>query len=413
MGVATAAAFQWATLGALLVAVGAVLLLRERIARLEAALSAHAGPDALTGLATRQELEERLAAELERAIRAGRPLAILVIDLDWFKQFNDRFGRSAGDRALAQVAGALQRATRASDLVARLGGEEFAGLAPETDAREGLVLAERLRAEVGMSFARDPEGMTVSCGVASFPEHGVTAAELLHAADRALHDAKERGRDRSAVAREAAADELEGERPPLEEANRLTSLLSLAEAVDRRKGAPVNSRRVARYAAIIAGALDLPEEEIERIEVAALLRDIGEVGISESILAKAGPLTDEERAEVERHPEIGARIAGAAQLGRVGEWILTHHERPDGTGYPRGLSAGQTPIEARILAVADAYGAMTAKRPYRRAFSPQRARAELQARAGTQFDHEVVETFLSLDGDLGGDPSTRPAARSA
>ena len=136
------------------------------------------------------------------------------------------------------------------------------------------------------------------------------------------------------------------------------------------------------------------------MRVAALLRDVGEVGVAESILAKAGPLTDDERAEVRRHPEIGARIVGAAQTGRVGEWILTHHERPDGGGYPRGLSDHQIPLEGKIVAVADAYAAMTAARAYRRPFSPKRAVAELQARAGSQFDHEVVEAFLSLPGEL-------------
>jgi HD-GYP domain-containing protein (c-di-GMP phosphodiesterase class II) len=127
---------------------------------------------------------------------------------------------------------------------------------------------------------------------------------------------------------------------------------------------------------------------------------VGEVGVAESILNKPGALEPRERMEVERHPEIGARIVGAAQPGRVGEWILTHHERPDGRGYPRGLREHQIPLEGRIVAVADAYAAMTAERPYRRRFSDHRARAELQARAGTQFDHDVVAAFLELDGDL-------------
>jgi diguanylate cyclase len=153
-----------------------------------------------------------------------------------------------------------------------------------------------------------------------------------------------------------------------------------------------------------------------RVRIAALLRDVGEVGVAESILNKPAPLTDEEWRELERHPEIGARIVGAAQLGRVGEWILTHHERPDGRGYPRGLRDHQIPLEGQILAVADAYGAMTVARPYRPPFTAKRARAELQARAGSQFDHEVVETFLSIDGhfqpDGGGEAAERDATTS-
>jgi two-component system cell cycle response regulator len=243
--------------------------------------------------------------------------------------------------------------------------------------------------------------MTISCGVASFPVHGITSGELLHAADRALYEAKESGRDRSIVFKQAGTEGVERERVAIERTSpRLASLVSLAEAVDRRKGSPSNSRRVARYAEALARSLNLPEEEVERVRIAALLRDVGEVGVAESILNKDGPLDSRERTEVERHPEIGARIVGAAQLGRVGEWILTHHERPDGQGYPRGLREHQIPLEGRIVAVADAYAAMTADRPYRRPFSPHRARAELQARAGTQFDHDVVEAFLGLDGEL-------------
>jgi diguanylate cyclase (GGDEF)-like protein len=395
-------ALKWAVATGTLFAVGVLMTaLRGQMERMLTELGAAARTDSLTGLANRRELEGRFAAELERSTRGGRPLAILVLDLDWFKEFNDRFGHAAGDRALVQLADALRRATRTSDVVARLGGEEFAVLAPETDEHEGYQLAERLRAGVRAAFARQPEKMTVSCGVASFPVHGITAGELLHSADRALYEAKEAGRDRSIVFRHVGAPADDDEPSAVERISpRLASLVSLAEAVDRRKGSPANSRRVARYAERLARSLNLPEEEVERVRIAALLRDVGEVGVAESILNKPEPLNDEERRELERHPEIGARIVGAAQLGRVGEWILTHHERPDGGGYPRGLHEQQIPLEGRILAVADAYAAMTADRPYRRRFSPKRAKAELQARAGSQFDHDVVESFLSLNGDV-------------
>jgi diguanylate cyclase (GGDEF)-like protein len=395
----------WAMVTGTLMVVGVLMItLRDQVERLVSQLAAAARTDSLTQLANRRELEDRFAAELERSTRTARPLSILVLDLDWFKEYNDRFGHSAGDRALVMLAEALRRATRTSDVVARLGGEEFGVLAPETDEAEAFLLAERLRAEVRTAFARETEKMTISCGVASFPVHGITSGELLHAADRALYEAKESGRDRSVVFKQAGAEGAEREKVAIERTSpRLASLVSLAEAVDRRKGSPANSRRVARYAEALARSMNLPEEEVERVRIAALLRDVGEVGVAESILNKDGPLDPRERTEVERHPEIGARIVGAAQLGRVGEWILTHHERPDGQGYPRGLREHQIPLEGRIVAVADAYAAMTADRPYRRPFSPHRARAELQARAGTQFDHDVVEAFLQLDGELEGE----------
>ncbi|MEK6327107.1 MAG: diguanylate cyclase [Actinomycetota bacterium] len=398
-------ALKWVLATGSLFVVGILITaLRDQMERMLTELGAAARTDSLTGLANRRELEHRFAAELERSTRGGRSLAILVLDLDWFKEFNDRFGHAAGDRALVQLGEALRRGTRTSDIIARLGGEEFAVLAPETDEQEGYRLAERLRAEVRATFARQQEKMTVSCGVAGFPVHGITTGDLLHSADRALYEAKEAGRDRSVLFRHAAAPAEDVDEPAIEQTSpRLASLVSLAEAVDRRKGSPANSLRVAGYAERLAHGLNLPEEEVERVRIAALLRDVGEVGVAESILNKPSPLSEEERRELERHPEIGARIVGAAQLGRVGEWILSHHERPDGSGYPRSLREHQIPLEGRILAVADAYAAMTADRPYRQRFSPKRARAELQARAGSQFDHDVVAAFLALLGEPSGE----------
>jgi diguanylate cyclase (GGDEF)-like protein len=396
------AALNWTIAsGTLLVAATVMAALGAQVVQLVSQLDAMARTDSLTGLASRRVFEERFTAELKRSARTGRALSILLLDLDWFKEFNDRFGHNAGDRALILLAEALRRGARSGDVVARLGGEDFAVLAPEIDEREGLVLAERLRAEVGAAFAREPAHLTISCGVASFPAHGSTSGELLQGADRARYEAKEAGRDRSVISGDAHGPGTEPERVGTERATpSLTPLISLAEAVDRRKGSPANSRRVARYAEQLARTLNLPEEDVGRVRVAALLRDVGEAGVAESILGKAGPLTDEERDELRRHPETGARIVGAAHIGRVDEWILTHHERPDGSGYPRGLSDHQIPLEGKILAVADAYAAMTAARPYRRPFSSKRALAELQARAGSQFDHEVVEAFLSLTGEL-------------
>ena len=176
LGDATVPALKWAVATGTLLVVGTLITaLQSQMERTLTQLGAAARTDSLTGLANRRELEQRFAGELERSTRGGRPLSILVLDLDWFKEFNDRFGHAAGDRALVQLAEALRRATRTSDVVARLGGEEFAVLAPETDEREGYLLAERLRAEVKATFAREPEKLTVSCGVASFPVHGITA----------------------------------------------------------------------------------------------------------------------------------------------------------------------------------------------------------------------------------------------
>jgi diguanylate cyclase (GGDEF)-like protein len=359
-------------------------------------------------LSNRREFEENFARELERSTRTGQPLGLAVLDLDWFKEVNDLLGHVAGDRALRLLAEVLRRETRGIDTVARLGGEEFAVLAPEAGEEEVFRLAERLRREVKTAFADHAKPLTVSCGVASFPATGGTSSDLIRAADRALYAAKDLGRDRSVTYR-AGETEIafpDSARQPERTSSRLPSLVALADAMDRRKGSPGHSRLVGRYAEAVARALGLDEADVERVALAGLLHDVGTVGISESTLAKKGPLTNEEWIEIRRHPEIGARIVGTADLEGVGEVILAHHERPDGHGYPFGLEAGEIPLAAQIVAVADAYAAMTADRSYRPGIPPEDALEELSAHAGTQFIPRVVDAFAALDGELRGELET-------
>ena len=183
----------------------------------------------------------------------------------------------------------------------------------------------------------------------------------------------------------------------------LATVIALAEALDiRDTGTGQHSHTVARYAELMARELGLEEERLERVRLAGVLHDIGKIGISDRVLTKPGPLDKSEWQEMYTHPEIGARLLSRPEFADLREWILAHHERPDGLGYPRGLRADQIPIEARILAVADAYEAMTADRCYRAALGEAAARAELEGGAGTQFDAAVVAAFLrALD-------STRP-----
>ncbi|MGH2991716.1 MAG: HD-GYP domain-containing protein, partial [Solirubrobacterales bacterium] len=358
--------------------------------------------DALTGLSNRREFDENFVRELERSTRSGKPLGLAVLDLDFFKEVNDVLGHAAGDRALRKLADVLRSETRAVDTVARLGGEEFAVLAPEAGEEGTLLLAERLREKVKAAFAGDAKPLTISCGIASFPATGGTAADVVRAADRALYSAKDLGRDRSVVYRadesETAGAEAQEARPG--RANRLPALVALAEAMDQRKGSPSHSRLVGRYAEALAQELGLSEAEVERVGLAGLLHDIGTVGISESTLTKKGPLSAEEWAEIRKHPEIGARIVGTANLEGVGEMIIAHHERPDGEGYPFGLKLEEIPIGAQIVAIADAYAAMTATRSYRDDVDSATALDELEAQSGTQFAPELVDAFVSLDGQL-------------
>jgi diguanylate cyclase (GGDEF)-like protein/putative nucleotidyltransferase with HDIG domain len=381
--------------GTLLVAGVLMVLLRVHVERLVTRLASDAGTDPLTGLSNRRAFEDAFARELERSTRTGQPLGLVVLDLDWFKEVNDMLGHLAGDRVLQQLADVLQRETRGIDTVARLGGEEFAVLAPSAGEEEALRLAERLRREVKVAFADHAKPLTISCGIASFPSIGGSSGDVIRAADRALYAAKDLGRDRSVTYRPGETEIAFPDSARLggRFSARLPSLVALAEAMDRRKGSPGHSRLVGRYSEELARRLGLVDAEVEKAALAGLLHDIGTVGISEATLVKQGALGPEEWAEIRKHPEVGARIVSSADLEGIGEVIHAHHERPDGNGYPLGLSGDEIPLAARIVAVADAYAAMTADRSYRAAIGGEAALAELRAHAGTQFDTELVEAF--------------------
>jgi diguanylate cyclase (GGDEF)-like protein len=400
------AVIHWAvTNGALIVAGALIGMQRAHTRRVVRRLADDARRDTLTGLLNRRGFEELFDTELERARRTNGQLAVIVADLDRFKGLNDRFGHPAGDAALARVGQILQTAKRRIDVAARIGGEEFAVILPSSDHHAAYILAERMRREVRQTFASDPSGLTVSLGVACFGIHGTSTDALVKNADQALYAAKRLGRDRSVVYSEDIAGALlavEGQPADGDHELHHKTVLALAEVIDGRDhGSSEASQRVGRYAASIAEALGLPDSVIERVRFGGIVHDIGKIGIPDDILAKPGWLTAEDWNEVERHPEIAARILRGANFEDVSSWVHAHHERLDGSGYPRGLDGEQIPLEARILAVADAYEAMRSNRSYRPALTSTAARAELQRCAGTQFDERVVAAFVELlDGGL-------------
>jgi diguanylate cyclase (GGDEF)-like protein/putative nucleotidyltransferase with HDIG domain len=375
---------------------GLALHQRRRIRKLRARISDAARTDPLTGLLNRRALEEMLDLELERATRAGRPLSVIVGDLDSFAVVNERQGHAAGDSALQLVAADCLKWKRRIDQAARVGGEEFALLLPETDERGSFIAAERLRRATHRSFADAPVPLTISFGVASSPAHGTDAVSLLRAADRAVAAAKDLGGDRTVIYSDEVARTLAQSGGRADSQLQLATVVALAEALDiRDTGTGQHSQTVGRYAELMARELGFEEEHVERVRLAGVLHDIGKIGISDSVLSKPGPLDAEEWQEMHTHPEIGARLLSRPEFDDLRAWILAHHERQDGVGYPYGLSGDDIPVEARILAVADAYEAMTAERVYRPALGGQLARAELEAGAGSQFDGEVVAAFLA------------------
>jgi diguanylate cyclase (GGDEF)-like protein len=368
---------------------------RGRIDALVASLDDAARTDPLTGLLNRRAFEQLFEDELERAHRSNGRLSVLLGDLDGFKGVNDRFGHDAGDGVLRQVAQDMLKWKRRVDTPARIGGEEFSLLLPETDERGAFLVAERLRRATHRSFAEDPLGVTISFGVATFPDHGQDLRALMRAADRALYAAKDLGKDRTAIYSPEVARVLARASGSQGGDLQLAPLMSLAEALDvRDTGNAVHSRAVGRYARITAVELGLGPERVERVRVAGMLHDVGKIGVSDPVLVKTGPLGEDDWRELRTHPEIGAQLLSRPELADLRSWVLAHHERPDGTGYPSGLSGDEIPLEARILAVADAYEAMTRDRVYRGALGREAAREELRAGAGSQFDRTVVDAFL-------------------
>jgi diguanylate cyclase (GGDEF)-like protein/putative nucleotidyltransferase with HDIG domain len=394
------AQLKWLMLtGGLFVSGVIVGLLRSRAEQLVGQLSTAASIDVLTGLPNRREFDTKLRHELARAKRVRIEFGLVILDLDRFQPINDSAGHHAGDLLLEQVSRLMSQEVRESDTLARLGGDEFAVLVPEAAQVDTYLLAERLRGRVRETLEDGGNGLTISAGVAIFGRHGSTAQELIAAAEQALLAAKRLGRDRTVIfSDEVASNLLElGLGAANELPTSLETILSLAELVDvNQMGSARHSQVVGRYAEAMGEKIGLYPDDVQRLRLAGILHDVGKIGVRGSILAKPGPLTDAEMDEMRTHPEIGARIARNAGLSDIALWISAHHERPDGRGYPLGLSEGEIPLEARILAVGDAYEAMTNDRAYRSAMNEPKARAELRRNAGSQFDERVVEAFLSL-----------------
>ncbi len=391
----------WATTMGTLGTVGLlVAFARDRLNILIAKLSDAARRDPLTQLLNRRGFSEVFDVELERARRTEQGLSVVVGDLDGFKQINDRFGHAAGDEALHRVGQAILRGKRSWDSAARVGGEEFAVLAPDTDEHGAYIVAERLRTAVEDEFEDADVGpLTASFGIVSFPVHAQTAEGLLQAGDQALYAAKRLGRNRSVISSAevpgilARTSRAGRDEPQVE----LGTLLTLAEALDvRDSGSSTHCRRVGRYAELIARELGLPPDAVERVRLAGILHDVGRVGMPDELVEKTGPLSEREWELVRSHPEIGARMLDTTDYAEIGQWILAHHERPDGAGYPAGRKSGEVPIEGAILGAADAYEAMTAERPYRAQLEPEAASEEMRREAGRQFDERVVDALLRV-----------------
>ncbi len=396
-------------------------LLATAIASIDerATLAAQASTDPLTGLANRRSLHERLAAEVARSQRHGGILSVAVLDIDHFKEVNDFGGHESGDTVLVQVAGCLESQARAEDILGRFGGDEFAWVMPETTREQALVAVERARRLIAMTISR-PQRITVSAGIC---DTNVTAhsAELINHADGALYWSKVHGRNRAWIYDPQVTSELSSS-GPLDSAERSQALLglrALSRAIDAKDPAMRgHSERVAMLAAKLAHAAGWAPERSLLLREAALVHDVGKVGVPERLLAGGRELTAAERELVAEHVALAVRIVEDVLAPDQVDWIRSHHERPDGQGYPRGLKAREIPEGAALLAVADAWEAMRTGRSYRPAKSADAALAECAGLIGVQFTRTAVGALMRLHavGDLDDDAarllsgSTDPSA---
>jgi diguanylate cyclase (GGDEF)-like protein/putative nucleotidyltransferase with HDIG domain len=348
--------------------------------------------DPLTGLYNRRFLFEALEKEVHRTDRYGSPASLVIVDVDNFKQVNDRFGHATGDDVLRRIGEIAIGVIRPVDSFARIGGEEFALLLPETEQLEALLVANRLRIAVSQEQILPGSRVTLSGGVASCPLDARTREELLRKADTALYWAKHNGKNLCALAAEACS--LDGQPTGSDVALQLYGLSAMIDSEYLNDSD--HSENVAEYAVALGRRFGLDRERVMRLRRAALLHDIGKVAVDGSILSKAGRLAHDEFAQIKRHPEMGAQILAKACLEQEALWVRHHHERVDGRGYPDGLSGSAIPLESRILFVADAFEAMTSDRAYAARKSIPDALAELRGHAGSQFDPEVVEQLAGL-----------------
>jgi diguanylate cyclase (GGDEF)-like protein/PAS domain S-box-containing protein len=359
-----------------------------------AQLTALATRDQLTNLPDHRAFHEQLRSEARRAERHERALSLVLINIDNFKQINAEHGRLAGDRALAEVGRRLAATVRNGELVSRLSADHFGWVLPETEGLSGWIAAERGRRALAAAPIEGIGTVTASAGVCDFQDVG-GSDELLALAEVALVHAK--GSGGNATFRYSAELDGGGSGNQPEDDRGLDRLRALARELDAEDpGTEGHSERVSRVAEKLALSCGWSPDLAIRLAQAALVHDVGKLSIDEDVLRKPGPLSKSERDQIRNHPDTGAEIAVKALDAEQLSWIRHHHERWDGAGYPQGVAGEAIPVGARLLALAEAWDAMTSSRVYGEALDTADALAECKRERGTQFAPEAVDALDRL-----------------
>ncbi|HEY8909217.1 MAG TPA: PocR ligand-binding domain-containing protein [Desulfosporosinus sp.] len=326
--------------------------------------------DVLTGLYNRRFYEEEIKRlDTERNL----PISIIMGDVNGLKLINDAFGHNAGDELLQKAAFAIRSACRTEDIVARWGGDEFVILLPRTDTEEADEIVRRIKEQYSNVYV-NAISISISFGWDTKRTPDEDILKVLKSAEDYMYKHK--------------FIENEGMR-----GNIISTIINTLHEKNPRE--EQHSQRVSEICQYIGNAIGFSEIKISKLKVVGLLHDIGKIAIEEGILNKPGKLTEQERDEIKRHPDIGYRILSSSyEMLELAECILAHHERWDGTGYPKGLKGEAIPMVARIIALADCYDAMTSERPYRNALSEEEALVEIRNNAGTQFDPNIARIFI-------------------
>lgn len=396
------------------------------IADLFEAVKQQAVTDGLTGLYNRRYFEEYLAKEVTRSKRSGQPFSIIGIDLDFLKQINDKYGHAFGDIAIKAVADVLKSNARSIDTAARMGGEEFNIILPGISSEGAMTAAERIRKTIEEKPLDTIGHVTASIGVATFLEHSDNIEEVLELTDQAMYESKRNGRNRVTMAKNVSetswqeiavntfTDILSKHNMPIpqelsddlcrklkENQSQKDVLYTVADILTLTYN-PLHEKGVIKSKLLTAVSLakrfDLPKEEIDKLKIAILLYDIGNLMLPKEILQKTTPLTAEEIDHIKEHPLIAAKeiLKPISYIQDIIPIIEHHHENWDGSGYPANIKHEEIPLTSQIILIVDSYFALTEQRPYRNKLSPKDALIEIKKDSGKKWNETLVNEFVTL-----------------